>query len=171
MRARADIAAGRRAEGDAAFERLLAANPRNNGMVLAWSRAYRRLPPACRDIPRGTEILARGVPTGPEWYLILEELAKIKLFAGQRAEAAALEREAKRAEAAERRGLQRQREEKSWQPLRPKSRPVGFAASLDEDDPFASLAPAGAADTAGKRVGRTDPCPCGSGKTFKKCCG
>jgi uncharacterized protein YecA (UPF0149 family) len=25
--------------------------------------------------------------------------------------------------------------------------------------------------TAGKTVGRNDPCPCGSGKKFKKCCG
>ena len=24
---------------------------------------------------------------------------------------------------------------------------------------------------AGKHVGRNDPCPCGSGKKFKKCCG
>ncbi|MBL9122991.1 MAG: SEC-C domain-containing protein, partial [Planctomycetaceae bacterium] len=23
----------------------------------------------------------------------------------------------------------------------------------------------------GPRVGRNDPCPCGSGKKFKKCCG
>jgi preprotein translocase subunit SecA len=23
----------------------------------------------------------------------------------------------------------------------------------------------------GKKVGRNDPCPCGSGKKFKKCCG
>jgi len=25
--------------------------------------------------------------------------------------------------------------------------------------------------TRGDRVGRNDPCPCGSGKKFKKCCG
>jgi preprotein translocase subunit SecA len=25
--------------------------------------------------------------------------------------------------------------------------------------------------TSGKKVGRNDPCPCGSGKKFKKCCG
>ena len=25
--------------------------------------------------------------------------------------------------------------------------------------------------TAGKKVGRNDPCPCGSGKKYKKCCG
>ncbi|MFR8275847.1 MAG: SEC-C metal-binding domain-containing protein, partial [Desulfovibrio fairfieldensis] len=24
---------------------------------------------------------------------------------------------------------------------------------------------------AGPRVGRNDPCPCGSGKKYKKCCG
>lgn len=24
---------------------------------------------------------------------------------------------------------------------------------------------------AGKEVGRNDPCPCGSGKKYKKCCG
>ena len=25
--------------------------------------------------------------------------------------------------------------------------------------------------SAGKKVGRNDPCPCGSGKKYKKCCG
>jgi len=29
----------------------------------------------------------------------------------------------------------------------------------------------GAANTKSKKVGRNDPCPCGSGKKFKKCCG
>ncbi|NLV89137.1 MAG: SEC-C domain-containing protein, partial [Tissierellia bacterium] len=23
----------------------------------------------------------------------------------------------------------------------------------------------------GKKIGRNDPCPCGSGKKYKKCCG
>ena len=26
-------------------------------------------------------------------------------------------------------------------------------------------------DASGHKVGRNDPCPCGSGKKFKKCCG
>ena len=26
-------------------------------------------------------------------------------------------------------------------------------------------------DDSGKKVGRNDPCPCGSGKKYKKCCG
>lgn len=32
-------------------------------------------------------------------------------------------------------------------------------------------APAGAAPLAAPRAGRNDPCPCGSGKKFKRCCG
>ena len=28
-----------------------------------------------------------------------------------------------------------------------------------------------AAVAAGKKVGRNEPCPCGSGKKYKKCCG
>ena len=26
-------------------------------------------------------------------------------------------------------------------------------------------------DESGKKIGRNDPCPCGSGKKYKKCCG
>jgi preprotein translocase subunit SecA len=43
--------------------------------------------------------------------------------------------------------------------------------------PMAQLADVGAGGrkqptrAAGKKVGRNDPCPCGSGKKFKKCCG
>lgn len=41
--------------------------------------------------------------------------------------------------------------------------------------PFAAIAPgSGRAKTSkatGKKIGRNDPCPCGSGKKYKKCCG
>jgi uncharacterized protein YecA (UPF0149 family) len=26
-------------------------------------------------------------------------------------------------------------------------------------------------DATGRKIGRNDPCPCGSGKKYKKCCG
>ncbi len=48
---------------------------------------------------------------------------------------------------------------------------------LQVSSPMAQLAAVGASDrkqpvrAAGKKVGRNDPCPCGSGKKFKKCCG
>ena len=36
--------------------------------------------------------------------------------------------------------------------------------------PMPGVHPKGAA-AATKKVGRNDPCPCGSGKKYKKCCG
>jgi len=41
-----------------------------------------------------------------------------------------------------------------------------------EATPGRSLKPAASAITAPRaKVGRNDPCPCGSGKKYKKCCG
>jgi len=37
--------------------------------------------------------------------------------------------------------------------------------------PMAEAAGRKEAVAAGKKVGRNDPCPCGSGKKYKKCCG
>jgi hypothetical protein len=39
------------------------------------------------------------------------------------------------------------------------------------DDPPPPPPPPAPAASAGPKVGRNDPCPCGSGKKFKKCCG
>jgi len=39
-------------------------------------------------------------------------------------------------------------------------------AAVNRDAP-----PKQAAKVAGKKVGRNDPCPCGSGKKYKHCCG
>ena len=39
--------------------------------------------------------------------------------------------------------------------------------ALPEDQPSATPQPV----VNGPRVGRNDPCPCGSGKKYKKCCG
>lgn len=43
-----------------------------------------------------------------------------------------------------------------WQPVRPAELEHMGAATIQRDQP---------------KVGRNDPCPCGSGKKFKKCCG
>jgi uncharacterized protein YecA (UPF0149 family) len=44
--------------------------------------------------------------------------------------------------------------------------PSAGSASADEE-----LADMGVIKAAGPKVGRNDPCPCGSGKKFKSCCG
>ncbi|WP_035599403.1 SEC-C metal-binding domain-containing protein, partial [Halomonas salina] len=49
--------------------------------------------------------------------------------------------------------------------------PEGAEADTDQ---AAAAAPAGEARPQrreGPKVGRNDPCPCGSGKKFKQCCG
>ena len=45
-----------------------------------------------------------------------------------------------------------------------------LAKAVAERDSLAAALTA-AAKPAAKRVGRNDPCPCGSGKKYKKCCG
>ncbi|HYZ89575.1 MAG TPA: SEC-C metal-binding domain-containing protein, partial [Myxococcales bacterium] len=42
-------------------------------------------------------------------------------------------------------------------------------APLPRGGDGASAAPQGTVTRAGPRVGRNDPCPCGSGKKYKKC--
>ncbi len=44
------------------------------------------------------------------------------------------------------------------------------AVEIGSADP-ASVAPSEQIVGRGSKVGRNDPCPCGSGKKFKKCCG
>jgi preprotein translocase subunit SecA len=50
----------------------------------------------------------------------------------------------------------------------------GSATQTEEANPMAEAAKRGRAQPIrrqGKKVGRNDPCPCGSGKKYKKCCG
>jgi preprotein translocase subunit SecA len=42
---------------------------------------------------------------------------------------------------------------------------------LRQPGPMAQPASRPAADAAASKVGRNDPCPCGSGRKYKKCCG
>jgi preprotein translocase subunit SecA len=44
--------------------------------------------------------------------------------------------------------------------------------AISPNDSFApGESPKQAPQTSGPKVGRNDPCPCGSGKKYKKCCG
>ena len=44
-------------------------------------------------------------------------------------------------------------------------------ANLPGEDEEPLPEPAETIRSDGKQVGRNDPCPCGSGKKYKKCCG
>ena len=58
----------------------------------------------------------------------------------------------------------------------PKVNPVTFAIKREQVAKPTEFAGDGTLSTnrtvvKGKKVGRNDPCPCGSGKKYKKCCG
>ena len=59
--------------------------------------------------------------------------------------------------------LQLAREEDLQPLIEPQERPMFFSHSGEE-----TAAPK---KREGKKVGRNDPCPCGSGKKYKRCCG
>jgi preprotein translocase subunit SecA len=43
---------------------------------------------------------------------------------------------------------------------------------MSENQPAEEVAPGKLQPVrVGKKIGRNDPCPCGSGKKYKKCCG
>lgn len=50
---------------------------------------------------------------------------------------------------------------------------IGLEPDKPEDlsDLQRMLNPTGPVQLAGKKIGRNDPCSCGSGKKYKKCCG
>jgi len=51
---------------------------------------------------------------------------------------------------------------------------IGSATQTEEANPMAAASQRGKAKPVkrqGQKVGRNDPCPCGSGKKYKKCCG
>lgn len=75
---------------------------------------------------------------------------------------------------------------KSWSAVEPEppARPAGEPSPLSSFSPLGTALPAPRLEddeplpakqepivASGPRIGRNDPCPCGSGKKFKKCCG
>jgi len=48
---------------------------------------------------------------------------------------------------------------------------MGGGKPAEASGPSAAPAPRPAKAVKGAQVGRNDPCPCGSGKKYKQCCG
>jgi hypothetical protein len=61
-------------------------------------------------------------------------------------------------------------EESDWDDIEPDPGIIGHFFDAEPGTRISSAIPAPIRNT-GPRVGRNDPCPCGSGKKFKKCCG
>lgn len=166
------FAAGRPETADALYREWLEADPRWGWGWLGWAGAYGLFTRRSPDYARAEEILRRALEVeglDPR-EAVLDHLAEVLKETGRGAEARLVQRERKE--------LLRRR------PRRPATE--GGAGVLritqafdfgEEGLPLESLkdlqavlrgqAPAGPAP----RVGRNEPCPCGSGRKYKKCCG
>ncbi len=135
---------GQQETADKLYQSWLEEDPAWGWGWIGWADCYMPFgPDKTQDYPRAEEILHRGyaVPGVREAGHIAERLALICEETGRTDEAEKL----------------RQQEE---QARRQVPRITSLAKSAQADKPH----PAG-------KTGRNQPCPCGSGKKFKKCCG
>jgi hypothetical protein len=145
---------GQQETADELYQSWLEENPAWGWGWIGWADCYTPFGPGkAQDYPRAEEILHRGyaVPGVREAEHIAGRLALICEKTGRPDEARQLRQQAEKA---------RQRAGRRV------PRVTAWAESAQADEPprTAKQHPAG-------KTGRNQPCPCGSGKKFKKCCG
>jgi tetratricopeptide (TPR) repeat protein len=141
---------GEAEKADLLYREWLIADPRWGWGWIGWADIYRFTHTERRDVLRAEQILRDGLAVAEVQGRadLLDRLADLCHEQGRRDEADALWRQAKHAAAATER-----------------------KPTVRSDGPALRRSPS-APPTVGKhKVGRNDPCPCGSGKKFKRCCG
>jgi tetratricopeptide (TPR) repeat protein len=154
---------GEKEKADGLYRRWLEADPRWGWGWIGWSDCYRFERAGPPDIGRAEHLLreALGVPDVRDRREILGRLKDLYEEQGRREEAGELRRQLTRGAP---KAVVRQ------------TKTVTFAG---EGLPLSELptvldslrAADGELAAAGRKVGRNEPCPCGSGKKFKRCCG
>jgi SEC-C motif len=143
------FATGEAAKGEQLYHAWLETEPRWGFGWMAWSDCYAFWPPKeNRDLARAEAILKQGLAIAgvEDREYLLERLADIYKETGRNADAEPLRAEISRLHSS---------------PPRP------AAATLAR---FAAAAAGNRAPARPTKLGRNDPCPCGSGKKFKHCC-
>lgn len=165
---------GETGRAKALYREWLQADPAWGWGWVGWSDCYRLARAEARDLPRAEQLLRQGlaVPGVRDRHDLAERLADLCDEQGRAEEAEAMRREAKKSLPA----IMHTREiSLDGDVLREKTTVTfgGEGLPLRELPKVAArLRPSpspGAGST--QNVGRNDPCPCGSGKKFKKCCG
>jgi tetratricopeptide (TPR) repeat protein len=141
---------------------------------ISWSDRYRFTRTECKDLNRSEQLLREGLAIAevrdrPD---LVERLADLCEEQGRNEEAKEFRREAKRSTAAMETSLN---VSSAGTVLRQKTT-INFAGEglpLNELPNVATMlrGTSSSVTTRRPKVGRNDPCPCGSGKKFKKCCG
>jgi len=155
--------------GERLFARWLADDPRWGWGWIGWSDCYYMIEDAEPDFLRGEELLLEGlaVPEVRDRDDLLMRLSQLYDDAGRPEDAERVHQELE---------ALRKSEQRRTRPSLTVDLPVrGIPAPNFLDGPrsgggdsYAPLEPVKAAGN--ERVGRNQPCPCGSGKKFKRCC-
>jgi tetratricopeptide (TPR) repeat protein len=152
---------GNRQQADALFEGWLKTDPEWGWGWIGWSDGYALFTRGSKDYPRAEEVLKQGlaVPRVRDRDDILDRLIQIYEETGRNEEA----------------GRIRDRLERNYGTASDKEGQEagvhhhGLESDLNDSGSVLRHAPSSPAPS--KKIGRNDPCPCGSGKKFKKCCG
>lgn len=158
-------------KADALFREWLTTDPRWGWGWIGWADNYQFTRTERRDVPRAEQILREGlaVPDVRDEAALADRLADLCADQGRHDEAMALRRQANISTATEARTVH-----STGTVLRAKTQITFGDAGLPLGEMANVVPPAPhpiPATTHRQKIGRNDPCPCGSGKKFKKCCG
>jgi len=165
---------GETGKAEALYREWLKVDPRWGWGWISWSDRYRFTRTELRDWGRSEQLLREGLAVAEvrDRAEIIERLADVCEEQGRVDEAKEFRRQAKRSAAAMETSLnvssagtvlrQKTKIDFGGEGL-PLSELSNIAAIMRGTSPPVSVSK--------PKVGRNDPCPCGSGKKFKKCCG
>ena len=165
---------GETEKAEALYRDWLKADPGWGWGWIGWSDCYRFTRTEQQDFERCEQILREGLSIAEvrDRRELAERLADLCEEQGRNEEAEDLRRQAKRNEPT----IETTLEALSGGSVLRKKTKITFG---EEDLPLSELPNLGAAlrknpppaSVVKQKVGRNEPCPCGSGKKFKKCCG
>lgn len=161
---------GEISKADALFQESLKADPRWGWGWIGWSDCYRFTRTGPVEMNRAEELLREGlaIPEVRDRQYLVDRLADLYEEQGRVEEAAELGRHADSIRETHEVGLDGGLiRHKTTMTFGGEGLPLNELPKAADDLRRGFSRPA----VAGRKVGRNEPCPCGSGKKFKKCCG
>jgi tetratricopeptide (TPR) repeat protein len=167
---------GETGKAEALYREWLKTDPRWGWGWIGWSDCYRFAfaRPELRDLNRSEQLLLEGLSVSEvrDFKDLAERLADLYEAQGRGEEAKELRRQARGSLPA----IQSTGEVEPGGSILRQKTTIPFEKEglpLDKLPNVADLlrAPSPPVTVSRQKVGRNDPCPCGSGKKFKKCCG